>query len=323
MPRVRPYQIFTPFFKKNSSALIGIPQEIHTHESSYHEVGGKFVHKPIAGEKDHTFLDTLIDSPVILHTAGGRSSAIQLLKKLPALTNYAQTHDIPSVPTSDLSAHNKFGTVSIREVYHTIKKTLGHDHPLIRQLFWRDFFYHIAGFYPHVFGHPFHRQYEHLVWSENEHHFKRWCEGTTGFPLVDAGMRQLNETGFMHNRVRMVVGSFLVKDLHISWLWGERYFAQKLEDYDPAVNNGNWQWVASTGCDHQPYFRVFNPWLQQKKFDPDCIYIKRWIPELRAYDAKLIHKQALSCDRLGSYPAPMLQHEKEARRAINRFRALR
>jgi deoxyribodipyrimidine photo-lyase len=322
----KPYEIFTPFFRKNSASpiellsdTIGSTEELHRDVSTHHTAA--LYNKPIAGEKELPFLDTLIDKPISLYTAGGRSSAIALLKKLPSLAQYGTTHDIPSVPTSNLSAHNKFGTVSIREVYHAIASILGKEHLLIRQLYWRDFFYHIAWFYPHVFGQPFHREYEDLSWSENEHHFKRWCEGTTGFPIVDAGMRQMNETGFMHNRVRMVVASFLVKDLHINWLWGERYFAQLLEDYDPAVNNGNWQWVASTGCDHQPYFRVFNPWLQQKKFDPECIYIKEWIPELRSYDAKLIHKQATAAEPLGRYPAPMISHQKEAALAIKQFRS--
>lgn len=143
--------------------------------------------------------------------------------------------------------------------------------------------------------------------------FNLWCEGNTGFPIVDAGMRELNTTGFMHNRVRMVVASFLVKDLHINWLWGEKYFAQQLVDYDPAVNNGNWQWCASTGCDAQPYFRIFNPWLQQKKFDPECIYIKKWIPELQSFDNKIIHNWFKSDSPFTKrYPRPIINHAKEA-----------
>lgn len=323
----KPYEIFTPFFRKNSASPIELPHDAirsskaHTRGEKAQQTAALF-NQPIAGEKELPFLDTLIDETILLSTAGGRSSAIALLKKLPSLANYASTRDIPSLPTSNLSAHNKFGTVSIREVYHAIASILGKEHPLIRQLYWRDFFYHIAWFYPHVFGHPFRPEYEDIAWSENEHHFKRWCEGTTGFPIVDAGMRQMNETGFMHNRVRMVVASFLVKDLHINWLSGENYFAQQLEDYDPAVNNGNWQWVASTGCDHQPYFRIFNPWLQQKKFDPECIYIKEWIPELRTYDPKQINKQAQSSQALGSYPAPMISHQKEAALAIKIYREI-
>ncbi len=144
-------------------------------------------------------------------------------------------------------------------------------------------------------------------------HFDSWCQGKTGFPIVDAGMRQLNTTGFMHNRVRMIVASFLTKDLHINWLWGEKYFAQQLIDYDPMLNNGNWQWAASTGCDAQPYFRIFNPWLQQKKFDPDCVYIKRWIPELKDIENKVIHSW-FNTDNpiIKHYPRPLIDHKIES-----------
>lgn len=152
--------------------------------------------------------------------------------------------------------------------------------------------------------------------------FQRWCEGSTGFPIVDAGMRELNETGFMHNRVRMIAASFLVKDLYIDWRWGEKYFAQVLIDYDPAVNNGNWQWVASTGSDAQPYFRIFNPWNQQKKFDPECVYIKKWVPELSALPANAIHEWHEEKSRAGykKYPAPMINHEKAAKATLKAYR---
>ncbi len=223
--------------------------------------------------------------------------------------------------TSRLSAHLKFGTCSVREVYYAIVQQLSPEHPLLRQLYWRDFFTHIAFHYPHVFGKAFHPQYDNLVWDNNRGHFQRWAEGTTGFPIVDAGMRELNATGFMHNRVRMIVASFLTKDLHISWRWGERYFAQHLVDYDPAVNNGNWQWAASTGCDAQPYFRIFNPWLQQQKFDPDCQYIYRWIPELNGIPATIIHKW-YSKHVDAPYPAPMLDHARESQIAKERYKNL-
>lgn len=145
-----------------------------------------------------------------------------------------------------------------------------------------------------------------------KNHFRAWCEGETGFPIVDAGMRELNTTGYMHNRVRMIVASFLIKDLHIDWRLGEKYFAQKLVDYDPAVNNGNWQWVASTGCDAQPYFRIFNPWLQQQKFDPDCLYIKRWLPALTSIPAKIIHNLNKSNNGLiAHYPSAIVSHAAE------------
>jgi deoxyribodipyrimidine photo-lyase len=213
-----------------------------------------------------------------------------------------------------LSAHNKFGTCSIREVYYIIAETFTHEHALIKELYWRDFFTHVAWNFPHVFGNSFHSKFDKLKWSKNLKTFKAWCNGLTGFPVVDAAMRQLNKTGFMHNRARMIAASFLTKDLHIEWRLGEQYFAQKLVDYDPAVNNGNWQWVASTGCDAQPYFRIFNPWLQQKKFDPECEYIKRWVPELKDLSPAQIHswynpKQKAPAD----YPKPIVDHTQEAR----------
>jgi deoxyribodipyrimidine photo-lyase len=149
-------------------------------------------------------------------------------------------------------------------------------------LFWRDFYSQIAYFFPYVFGGSFHPQYNALEWDTDPAKFTAWSVGRTGFPIIDVGMRELNATGFMHNRIKMIVASFLIKDLHIDWRWEERYFAQKLVDYDPASNNGNWQWSASTGCDAQPYFRVFNPWLQQRRYDPDCIYIKQRVPQLQS-----------------------------------------
>ncbi|MGZ6329935.1 MAG: FAD-binding domain-containing protein, partial [Parachlamydiaceae bacterium] len=164
-----------------------------------------------------------------------------------------------------------------------------------------------------------HKKFDKVTWENNSEYFERWCEGKTGFPIVDAGMRELNATGFMHNRVRMITASFLVKNLHINWQFGEKYFAQRLIDYDPAVNNGNWQWAASTGCDAQPYFRIFNPWSQQSKFDPDCKYIKKWIPELANEDRKTIchwYKQPKS----SNYPLPIVDHALEAKKALTLYR---
>ncbi len=168
-----------------------------------------------------------------------------------------------------------------REVYYAILSRLGDHHPLIRQLYWRDFFSTIAYLFPHVFKGAFHQKYDALKWNYDLKTFHQWCEGKTGFPIVDAGMRELNETGLMHNRVRMITASFLVKDLHIDWKWGEKYFAQKLIDYDPAVNNGNWQWSQSTEWMPNPISGFFNPWTQQKRLTPIVSISKRWIPELK------------------------------------------
>jgi deoxyribodipyrimidine photo-lyase len=256
----------------------------------------------------------------ILPSWGNFDSAAATLQKLKNHQEYAQLHDFPEHQTTLLSAHLKFGTLSIRQVYQHLAHLFGPQHPLIRQLYWRDFFTHIAYHAPHVFGHPFNPQYAELSWNVSSDAFERWCTGTTGFPLVDAGMRQLLETGYMHNRVRMVTASFLVKDLSIDWRCGERYFAQQLIDYDPALNNGNWQWVASTGCDSQPYFRIFNPWLQQKKFDPACTYIKQYVPELRQLSARQIHTWYTQEARGNSYPIPMLDHSNAAKATLAAYK---
>jgi deoxyribodipyrimidine photo-lyase len=171
-----------------------------------------------------------------------------------------------------------------------------------------------------MLGHALNKKYDALPWITNKKFFDCWKKGHTGFPIVDAGMRELNATGFMHNRVRMIVASFLTKDLHINWKEGERYFAQQLIDYDPAVNNGNWQWSASTGIDAQPYFRIFNPWLQQKKFDPYTEYIKKWIPELASQDPKIIHTWYKQVTTKCAYPLPIVDHSQESAQAKQQYK---
>ncbi len=191
------------------------------------------------------------------------------------IAHYAETRNTPAIDgTSHLSVHLRFGTVSIRKL---VKTAAEYGDAFLNELIWREFFMTILYHFPHVVNHPFYKKYEHIKWRNNEEEFIKWCKGETGYPLVDAGMRQLNEIGWMHNRIRMVTGSFLTKDLLIDWRWGEAYFAEKLLDYELSSNNGNWQWVAGCGCDSAPYFRVFNPGLQASKFDPDQVYIKKWI----------------------------------------------
>ncbi len=266
-------------------------------------------------------LTELYNNPSIT-LQGGRTAALQILKNINKCADYENSRDFPALQsTSQLSAHLKFGTVSVREVFHCIAGQLNTQHPLLRQLYWRDFLTHIAYHFPKVFGHAFIDKFDKLVWDNNQDYFQAWADGKTGFPIVDAGMRELNSTGFMHNRVRMIVASFLTKDLRISWRWGERYFAQHLIDYDPCLNNGNWQWAASTGCDAQPYFRIFNPWLQQQKFDPQGEYIYRWIPELRAVPIKVLHQWDKKY--YGSfYPAPIINHSAEVAITKERFKLL-
>lgn len=296
-----PYLVFTPFYKATKDLSIPRPHALK-HRNLFTDTN---VLTTSLAKLDH------LRFPTKLTRKAGRSGGLAQLQKINSFENYADIRDYPTYKTTELSAHNKFGTVSIREVYWSIADALGKYHELIRALYWRDFFTYIAYHHPHVFGHAYRSQFEHITWADNEQFFHAWCTGQTGFPLVDAGMRQLNQTGFMHNRVRMITASLLVKDLHINWLRGEQYFAQKLIDYDPAVNNGNWQWVASTGTDAQPYFRIFNPWLQQKKYDPECTYIKEWIPELRDLSPREIHAWYTQKRVLSNYPAPLVDHQKE------------
>ena len=220
--------------------------------------------------------------------------------------------------TSHLSAHHKFGTVSVRETYYSIAKNLKGDakEAMIRQLYWRDFYYCISESFPRIYKGAFNQKYSKIKWSKSKVKFQKWCQGKTGFPIVDAGMRQLNTTGWMHNRLRMIVASFLTKDLRINWRWGEKYFAENLVDYDPAQNNGGWQWAASTGVDSQPYFRIFNPWTQSKRFDPNALYIKTYIPELASVDVSDIHKPILNHSE---YPAPIVDHSVERKKTLQMF----
>lgn len=193
------------------------------------------------------------------------------------LSRYGELRDIPAVRgTSQLGIHLRFGTISIREL---AGQSLNTSAVFLGELIWRDFFIQIMAHFPYVADSPFKKQYAAIPWRNHEGEFEKWCKGETGYPMVDAGMRELNQTGFMHNRVRMITASFLTKHLLIDWRWGEAWFAEKLLDYELASNNGNWQWAAGTGCDAAPYFRVFNPEIQQKKFDPEGDYVRRWVPE--------------------------------------------
>lgn len=300
----KPYTIFTPFFKNSSHLDVAKPQA-NMYTNYFHDTipfaNEALIHKILPKNTPHLILP------------GGRTAGLKILKNIGNFANYALVRDFPEKNgTTHLSAYLKFNVCSIREVYYAICKALGKNNELIRQLYWRDFFSTIALFFPYVFKGCFHKKFDRLNWNQSKENFQKWCEGRTGIPIVDAGMRELNQTGFMQNRVRMITASFLVKDLHINWQWGEQYFAQKLIDYDPAVNNGNWQWAASTGCDAQPYFRIFNPWIQQKKFDPECLYIKKWIPELDPISAKVIHAWHQQQETPVDYPPPMVDHSKES-----------
>jgi deoxyribodipyrimidine photo-lyase len=310
-----PYSVFTAFYKNAHKIPIAEPRSIK--DPSF------YTHKIKNSSHSSIYKKIMTEENTALAVRGGTTRGLHILKNLAHQEHYSKERDFPALDsTSHLSSHLKFGTLSIRQVYHSMGKTLGYTHPLLRQLFWRDFFTHVAYHSSFVFGSAYHEKYNAITWENNRSKFNAWREGLTGFPIVDAGMRQLNTTGFMHNRVRMIVASFLVKDLHIDWQWGEQYFAQQLVDYDPCVNNGNWQWAASTGCDAQPYFRIFNPWLQQQKFDPDCIYIKKWVPELQGIPAKIIHalhKQDGAQPK--GYPRPICDHAQESALAKKIYKA--
>lgn len=307
-----PYSVFTPFYKRSAQEPVAEPHTLR----SYHWYTKAAVDSLTIHEAYKKILGAYANEQ--LPVQGGRSEGMKILKRIDTHAHYLQNRDLCAQPTTHLSAHLKFGTISVREAYHAIASSLGIHHALLRQLYWRDFWTYIAYHNPRVFGHAYHEKYDDLIWNKSKKDFELWCEGNTGFPIVDAGMRELNTTGFMHNRVRMIVASFLTKDLHINWQWGEQYFAQQLVDYDPAVNNGNWQWSASTGCDAQPYFRIFNPWLQQKKFDPACEYIKKWVPELQKYTAEQIHNHYKK--PLAHYPKPMVDHAIESAHAKQHYK---
>jgi len=225
---------------------------------------------------------------------------------LTQIAHYHETRDFPAVDgTSYLSPHLRFGTVSIRKLVNwAVRK----NDVFLSELIWREFFMQILFSFPKVVSHNFKSAYDGIQWRNNEEDFQRWCSGTTGYPMVDAGMRQLKATGYMHNRVRMVVASFLCKHLLIDWQWGEAYFAEKLLDYELASNVGNWQWAAGTGCDAAPYFRVFNPDIQLKKFDPKGIYIRQWIPEFDLGYGEPMVDHAFARDRaIATYKAGILK----------------
>jgi deoxyribodipyrimidine photo-lyase len=219
------------------------------------------------------------------------------------IRHYHETRDIPGIRgTTHSGIHLRFGTISIRELARKAKSL---NETFLNELIWREFYMMILFHFPEVVDHSFRSAFEFIVWRNNEMEFQLWCEGKTGVPIVDAGMRELNETGFMHNRIRMMVASFLTKDLLIDWRWGEAYFAKKLFDYELSSNNGNWQWAASTGCDAVPYFRIFNPEIQTKKLDPELKYIRKWIPEVDSPE----------------YPEPIVDHRAAKQRALKVYKA--
>ncbi len=301
-----PYQVFTPYYRKAKEYQVAAPAT-QDHFNFDKGTAGSVIEASSLGE----YLAKKLDSQSLDLTSS--------FDHLSTLENYESEKDIPGMNgTSRLSALLRFGLCSVREVYHTVKKSHSVSHGLIRQLYWRDFYFQIGFNFPHVYRAAFREKYNRLRWDNNPAGLLSWQQGRTGFPIIDAGMRELMATGFMHNRVRMIVASFLCKNLLIDWRAGEAHFARLLVDFDPALNNGNWQWSASTGCDAQPYFRVFNPWRQQLRFDPDCTYIKRWIPELQPLAPRQIHN-LVNTD--AGYLAKVLDLKSTSEESKRRFKA--
>lgn len=259
-----PYTVFTPYKRKWLAAL---DPAFHLKAYPTENYFSRFYRHRFAAVPS-------------LETMGFNESGQQIPDKEygDIVADYAKTRDYPAIDgTSKISLHLRFGTISIRDAARKARGAT--EHTWLNELIWRDFYAMILWHFPHTTDHAFKKEYDRIRWRNDENEFAAWCAGRTGYPIVDAGMRQLNETGWMHNRVRMIVASFLVKHLLIDWRWGERYFARKLLDYDLASNVGGWQWAAGSGNDAAPYFRVFNPDLQTQKFDPRAEYIKKWVPE--------------------------------------------
>jgi deoxyribodipyrimidine photo-lyase len=280
-----PYTIFTPFKRKWLLRLQeeGIPSVENPQLFNLYSINCSF---PSLGEIGFEPNSIVVPS-----------------YNLNLVTNYENTRDFPAVEgTSYLSTHLRFGTVGIRDM---VRKAFKINPVFLSELIWREFFMQVLYHFPRVVNNNFRPKYDGIQWRNNTAEFQQWCDGNTGYPMVDAGMRQLNETGLMHNRVRMVTASFLCKHLLIDWRWGEAYFAEKLLDYDLSANNGNWQWAAGTGCDAAPYFRIFNPSSQLKKFDSELKYTLKWVPEYEDF----------------GYPEPMVDHKIARERALATYKA--
>jgi deoxyribodipyrimidine photo-lyase len=326
-PKSPYYQVFTPF-KKKWLKLVAEDEFAARWHRDWKPARAKLTWPEVLahassarGTDIHDVLDRYLESSLRAATVpipeAGHAAALRSLEAFAGgrLRHYDRARDLPAMPgTSQLSIFFKNGSLTVPETISRLE-LIGDRGPKAGQylveLVWREFYYHLLAHFPRVETESFNRKYARLKWSDNEKWFGAWCEGRTGYPIVDAGMRQLNQTGWMHNRVRMIVASFLVKDLHLNWQWGERYFMRKLLDGDLAPNNGGWQWAASTGADPVPYFRVFNPTLQGKRFDRDGEYIRRWVPELAG----------LSRDEIHEPRDPIVDHATQKTKAIAMFKA--
>lgn len=323
-----PYQVYTPFYKRwLSRALTPEVQErlqsarqplAHDLKIKWHQVLGPTPPADLADVGQELLEKTPWTLPDAPPAPGGDAAWTHGISFTPHIESYGTRRDFPYLKaTSGLSVYFKNGSLTGAQVIHQMGLLAKGRPPragsgaetFLKELVWREFYYHILAHWPRVQDQAFIEKYADIAWPNNENYFQRWIDGQTGYPIVDAGMRQLKQTGLMHNRVRMIVASFLTKDLLVDWRWGERYFMNTLLDGDLAPNNGGWQWAASTGCDPQPYFRIFNPILQGQKFDPEGEYVKTWVPELARRPLKQIH---LPLD-------PVVIHEEQKPLALKLF----
>lgn len=310
------YKKFTPYFN------IAKKKKINNVQKNLYRNYFNYKHKLKKEYRGNIHRFYKKNDKIAIH--GGRKNGLVILRNIKKFKQYNEKRNTLNINTTRLSAYIKFGCVSIREVYHAFKNELGSKNDLIKQLYWRDFYYNVSYEFPRVFkkGQNMKKKYDKIKWKNNISHFNKWKLGKTGFPIVDAAMAEMNETGFMHNRGRLIVSNFLIKILGINWEKGEKYFAQTLVDYDICVNNGNWGWSAGSHADSQPYFRIFNPILQGKKHDPDCEYIKKWIPELKNVENEDIHnwKDAHEKYKHIKYPKPIVNYKKNKEKILKMYK---
>lgn len=316
----KPYQKYTPFY----DAVLGKKDHSVEEPKACTKALQNRLAKAVSHEHKITLSDALkrfvgTPNPDIL-VKGGREEGVKRFRAaLRNQTHYDESRDQFSYETSFLSAYIKFGCLSIREVYHGFLKKYGLHSGILRELIWREFFAHVLYGFPEVLKGAYIERYRNIKWSHSSAFFEKWRTGATGVPIVDACMRQMNTTGYMHNRGRMVVATFLTKTLLLDWRLGERYFATMLTDYDPASNNGNWQSISSTGVDGKPYFRDMSPWIQSEKFDKDAAFIKKWVHELREVEPKDIHHWDTSHEKykgLNKYPKPMVDYAEQKEKML-------